>query len=86
MNKLQDVKYRELKVMIPEYLFDDLMQICRKLYGKRNYKLRCYESIVREFINNHTEIKVEPFGRVYRKRRVAKADEHIQSKTITTEL
>jgi len=56
MNKLQDVKYRELKVMIPEYLFDDLMKTCRKLYGKRNYKLKCYEQLVIEFIDNHADV------------------------------
>jgi len=56
MNKLQDVKYRELRVYIPEYIYDDLMQVCRKLYGRRNYKLKCYEQLVLEFIDNHTDL------------------------------
>jgi len=59
MNKLEDVKYKELKVMIPEYLYDELQSVCKKLYGKRNYKLKCYERIVVEFINNHTPLTVE---------------------------
>ena len=57
MNKLEEnVKYREIKVIVPEYLYDILMQTCRKLYGKRNYKLRCYERLVIEFIDNHADV------------------------------
>ena len=59
MNKLEDVKYKELKVMIPEYLYDSLMQTCKKLYGKKKYRLKCYERLVTEFINNHAELRVE---------------------------
>jgi len=89
MNKLQDVKYRELKIIVPEYLYNEVYEICRKMYGKKNYKLKCYELIVREFVNNHTKLIVEqgkPLGKVYRKKKLAKADETISAKIRTTEL
>ena len=87
MNKIEQVKYRELKIIIPEYLYNEVMQLCRKLYGKRNYKLKCYEAIIYEFLNKHTPLiieKGEPLTGKVKKKQVNQ--EHIPATIRTTEL